>query len=122
MATFLGHGTTITFSTGFLANILSLQMTGVERAAVEATTFGTTGGKAYVPGDLVDGGELVVEIQHDDTAVPPMEGAAETVTINWPGVETIAFTGFMTGYEISAADEEKVRATARIKVTGAITW
>lgn len=124
MPTTLGHGTTITFSTGFLANILSLQWSGVDRPIVPATTFGTTGGKAFEPADLVDAGELAVEIQHDTDTPPPIEGAAETVTITWPTspATTHIFTGFMVGYDITAADEEKVTASARIKATGAITW
>lgn len=120
----LGHGTTITFDSGFFASILSLQWTGIERAAVPATHFGTTGGKAFQPADLTDPGELVVEIHHDPDEAPPLASAAETVTITWPEgtPATQSFSGFMTGYEINAADEEKVRATLRIKATGAITW
>ena len=118
----LGHGTTITFDTGFFAEILSMQWTGIERTVVPATTFGTTGGKAFEPADLTDAGELVVDILHSSTEVPPLGSAAETVTITWPDAQTHIFTGFMSGYEINVADEEKVRATARIKATGAITW
>lgn len=121
----LGHGTTITFSSGFLAEILSLQWTGIERMSVPTTHFGTTGGKTFVPADLTDPGELVVEMHHDATATPPLTGVAETVTITWPTgapAETHACSGFLSGYEINAADEEKVRATSRLKLTGPITW
>lgn len=118
----LGHGTTITFSTGFLGTITNLQWTGIERTAVANSHFGTTGGRSFEPADLVDPGELVVEIQHQTTVTPPIGSAAETVTITWPDTETHAASGFMTGYEINAVDEEVVTATARIKLTGAITW
>lgn len=118
----LGHGTTLTFDTGFFSTIVGIQWTGIERASVDATNFSTSGGKVFEPGDTLDGGELVVDIQHVTTEVPPLSGAAENVTITWPDAETHIFSGFMTGYEITAADEEVVRATARIKATGDITW
>ena len=118
----LGHGTTITFATGFLAKIRSLQWTGVERTAVDDTFFNTTGGKAYEAADLYDPGELVVEIEHDTAATPPIASAAETVTLTWPDAQTHAASGFMVGYEFQTSDEEKVMATARIKLSGAVTW
>ena len=120
----LGHGTTITFDSGFLAEVLSLNWSGIERAPVPNHHFGTTGGKTFQPADTYDPGELVVEIQHDATETPPLSAAAETVTIAWPvtPARSDSFSGFMTGYEITASDEEKVRATARIKASGDITW
>ena len=118
----LGHGTTITFDTGFFATITNIQWTGIERASVPNTHFGTTGGQSFEPADLVNPGELVVEIQHVTTEVPPLNSAAETITITWPDTETHSASGFMIGYEINATDEELVTATARLKLTGAITW
>jgi len=119
----LGHGTVITFDTGFFAEVLSIQHSGIERPAVPTTHFGTTGGKTFVPSDTYDGGELVVELHHANTAQPPILSAAETVTITWPDtIENYSFSGFMSGYEINVQDEEKVRATARLKVAGTITW
>jgi hypothetical protein len=118
----LGHGTTITFDSGFLAKIRSLQWSGIERAVVDDTFFNTTGGKAFEPGDLADPGELVVEIEHNTGDTPPIDSAAETVTITWPDSVNHQATGFMSGYELQTADEEKVIATARIKLSGSINW
>lgn len=118
----LGHGTTITFDSGFLAKIRSLQWSGIERTPVDDTYFNTTGGKAFEPADLYNPGELVVEIEHSTTDTPPLSSAAETITITWPDTQTHACSGFMSGYELQTADEEKVIATARLKLSGAITW
>lgn len=118
----LGHGATITFDTGFLANIISLEWSGIERPVVPDTYFGTTGGMKFEAGTLVDPGELVVEIEHSTTDAPPIGSAAETVTITWQDAETHSCSGFMYGYRISTADQEKVTATARIKLSGPITW
>lgn len=120
----LGHGTTILFDSGFLGEILSINWAGIERVAVPNHHFGTTGGKTFQPADTYNPGELVVEIQHDATDTPPLTNVAETVTIEWPTTPTRSdsFSGFMTGYELNATDEEKVRGTARIKASGDITW
>ena len=118
----LGHGTTITFDSGFFAEILSINWSGIERAAIPTTHFGTTSYKTFSASDTADPGEMVVEIHHSSTDAPPILTAAETLTLTWPDTETHSFSGFMSGYEISAADEEKVRATARIKASGTITW
>ena len=121
----LGHGTTITFASGFFAEVLSLQMAGIERMSVPTTHFGTTGGKTFTPADLVDPGEIVIEMHHDAALTPPLNSAPETITITWPigaPLENHSAEGFMTAYEVNATDEEKVRATARVKLTGAITW
>lgn len=120
----LGHGTTVTFDSGFLAEVLSLTWSGIERAPVPNSTFATTGGKTFQPADTYDPGELVMEILHDATDTPPILSAAETVTLAWPVTPTRSdsFSGFMTGYEIVAQDEEKVRGTARIKASGSVTW
>lgn len=120
----LGHGTTITFSSGFFANIQSMNWDGIARAPVDATDFATVGGKAYVPADLTDGGEVTVEVKHRLDAVPPIDGAAEAFTVNFPVTppKTMTAQGFMTGYTISFVDEEFITATATIKITGGITW
>jgi hypothetical protein len=120
----LGQGTSITFQTGFLANLLSIDWGGIERASVETSTLATTGGKTFMPGDLYDPGELSVEMQFDtDSAwITALTAAAETVTITWPDAETAAASGFMTGFEITNVTSEGVMtATATIKFTGTIT-
>jgi hypothetical protein len=120
----LGHATTITFQTGFIAKILSIGWGGIERASVETTTLDTTGGKTFMPGDTYDPGELTVEIQFDtDSAwVTALTAAPETVTITWPDAETAAASGFMTGFEIGNVTKETVMtATITIKLTGTIT-
>ncbi len=121
----LGHGTTLAFSaaTGFIGEILSLNRSGIERTPVPTTHFGTTGGKTFVPSDTYDPGELVLEMVHQPDVVPPIVGAAGTLTITWPtGSETEVFSGFLVGYEETAADEEQVRGTARFKASGAVSW
>lgn len=118
----LGHGTTITFESGFISRILSVSISGVSRAAVDTTNFGTDGGKTFMPSDTYDPGEISVTMQHDSDVTPPITAAPGNVTVTFPDAETLTGTGFLTGYEISMADEDVTEATATIKLTGNITW
>jgi hypothetical protein len=119
----LGHGAAITFSTGFLALLLSIDWTGISREAIETTVLGTTGGKTYMPGDNYDPGELSVEMQFASDAAPPITAIAETVTLTFDDAETWAAEAFMTGYEITNITNEGVMtANATLKFSGSITF
>lgn len=121
----LGHGTTITFSSGYFADIVSAERSGVSRAIVPTTSFATTGGQTFVPGDTYDPGELVVEAQRDPSVAVPILGAAETITITFPTgapAETEVFSGFLAEHSYVLRDVEKVVETLRIKASGGITY
>lgn len=121
----LGAGTTITFQSGYFAEILSMTRTGVARTPVPTTTFATTGGQTFVPSDTYDPGELVVEAHRDPSVAVPITAAAESITITWPTgapSETEVFSGFLVDHEVIAQREEKVRETLRIKASGNITY
>lgn len=119
----LGHGTAITFSSSFLARLMSLEWTGIKREAVEASTLATTGGRIFLAGDIYDPGELKGQIQFDTDATPPITGAAETVTVTFPDAETWAASGFLTEFEISGIESDAVMvADFTIKLSGVITF
>ena len=119
----LGHGVVVTFSSSFLARLLSLEWTGLKREAVETTDLATSGGKTFMPGDNYDPGELKGQIQFDTDATPPIAGAAETVTVTFPDAETWAASGFMTEFDISGIENDTVMvADFTIKLSGTITF
>lgn len=121
----LGAGTTITFQSGYFAEILSLTRTGVARTPVPTSSFATTGGQTFVPSDTYDPGELVVEAHRDPSVAVPITADAESITITWPTgapSETEVFSGFLVDHEVIAQREEKVRETLRIKASGNITY
>lgn len=118
-----GLGTAITFSNGFLARVLSIEISGIERGELDSTTMGSTaGGKTFLPTDMYDPGEMSVEMQFDTDAAPPITGAAETVTITWPDAETWACSGWLKSLSVNAAAEDIMTATAVIKFTGSWTF
>ena len=119
----IGTGTTIAFSSGFFAEILDVSGPSAARESVQVSHMGTTNAHVFTPTDLVDWGELTVEIGFDPGTKPPMNGAAETVTITFPnsGASTWAFSGFMTAFEPSVPLEDRMTGSATIKVTGDVT-
>jgi hypothetical protein len=125
MATDIGTGTTITFGTsGFSADLLSISHGGMAREAIQTSHMGTTSDHTFMPTDLVDNGEVTVEIAFVATLTPPIltNAAAETITIAYAGSGTTwSFSAFQTGFEITAPLEDKMTATLTLKVTGGVT-
>jgi len=114
-------GTTITFETGFFAEILNVDWDGPNREHIETTHMGTTTARTFKPKDLYDAGEITVELAFNPADDPPIDQAAETCTITWPDGTTWAASAFLTGYSVSGPLEDKMTATAVLKCTGEIT-
>ena len=118
----IATGITIVFGTsGCSAEILDVNPPSLSRESVEVTHQGTTGGKDFIPADLYDAGECSFDVHFNPDTAPPIDEAAETITITFPSGATWAFSGFLTGYEPKAPLEDKMTATVTIKVTGEIT-
>lgn len=125
----VGTGTTIVFGTSsFTAEILNVGQDGIDRIAVQTSHMTTTNSHTFMPGDLVDEGEVTLEFAFNPNNQPPIRGAAETVTITFPipaggsAGATAQFTGFIKGWDWGAALEEKMTGTATLKVSGTVTW
>lgn len=126
-ATDVGTGTSIVFGTSaFTANIDSIDWSGITREAINASHLGTTGDHEFIPGDLVDNGEIGLEFHFAPNDFPPIDQPAEVVTITFPipsggaAGATWAASAFMTDFEINSATEEKMTASATLKVSGSI--
>lgn len=117
-----GFGVTITFETGFFAEIRSVTWSGHSRAPLDTTHSATSGGKmTFIPSDLIDPGSLEVEMWFDPTDDPPIDQAPETVTVAWPG-GSWSCSGFMTDYSPTAPHDDIMSATATLKFSGAINY
>jgi len=123
-----GHGVAITFGSGFFAWITDVNPSSMRREALETTNSATTTARTFTPELLVNYGELRITFQFDASKDPPIEGAAESITITFPraaGAATAANwtgTGFMTAYEPTVPINGIMTATATIKWTGSITF
>ena len=88
----IGTGTSILFGTsGFAAELTSVSMDGISREIVETSHLGTPiagagklGSKTFIAGDLSDPGTLSIEGHFDADIIPPLEAAAELITITFP--------------------------------------
>lgn len=120
---FVGTGTTISFESGFLAEILDVTPPGRKRESIPTSHMGTTDDHTFTPAMLVDNGELKCELAFDAAATPPMNNAPSSVVITFPdtGGTTWTFDGFLTSYEPKDPLEGRATASVTIKVTGAIT-
>ncbi|NBQ49116.1 MAG: hypothetical protein EBY40_00200 [Marivivens sp.] len=125
-----GTGTTITFGTsGFTASVTSITpVSGAERPSIDTTHLGTTTARTSIPGDLIDWGTCEIAFQFDPDNRPPIDQAAETITVTFPlssGGSTaanLAGSGYMTGYGNEVPLEELMTAEATIKWSGDLTF
>ena len=119
----IGTGTTISFSSGFFAEMTEITPPGASRESIQTSHMTTTVAHDFLPTKLVDWGELTVELQFDPAADPPIDNDPEAIVITHinSAATTWSFQGFMTGYEASIPLEDKETATATIKVTGDVT-
>ena len=122
-------GATVVFGTSaFSAELLSIGLPSIARGMIDTTHMGTTVARTHQPVDLIEWGELEIEFNFDPNNEPPIDGAAETITITFPipsggaSGATIAGSGFMTAFSVTAPLEDKMTATATIKWSGDLTW
>ena len=121
----LGNGSTITFGTSaFTAEIISIDGPDQSREAVESSHMATNNYHTFLPAGLVDGGSLEFEIAYDDSSgEPPITGATEVITVTYGNGSTLSavFDGFVTGFNPSAAIDERMTATVSVKVADDIS-
>lgn len=125
----LGTGASIAFATSaFSAELTAINGSGMSRASIDTTHLGNTPAMTFQPGDLVDYGEFEIEIHLNPNNQPPIDQPKETVTITFPlfagdtTPATWAASAFMTNFDFTIPLEDKMVATATIKVDGIVTF
>ena len=125
-------GLTITFDSGFFAQITNVNWTGITRPAIKTSHMGTAAPSSnqiandtFIPGDLIDPGSLEVEGHFNPDTDPPMDqAAAATCTVTIPGSTTPATwaaSAFMTEFSIAMPLEDKMTFSATLKFSGIIS-
>jgi len=124
----MGFGLTMTYNSSFFAYIRVVSVNGISREAVDTTHAGTSSGNATsIPSDIKRWGTIQVEGLLDHNTPPPIDDAAETVTITYPLAtgETVAATwaasAFMTEFSQSAPYDGICTFSATLTISGAIT-
>ncbi len=119
----VGTGTTITFGTSaFTAELLSLSGNDISREDIDVTHMGSTIYREFIPSALIDGGSVDMEILWDPDDQPPIEGVAETITIEFPSPLTtgakLVFTGYVNSWSWGGPLEDKMTANFTMKIDG----
>jgi len=118
----LGTKASISFQSGFFAEILDFTGPSLSRAVIDVTHLGSTDWREKLPGSFVDGGQLSVNMAYiPDGTLPPILEDPESITITFSNNTTWVFTGFMTGFNISNPLEDRLTAAVTIEVAGKIT-
>lgn len=129
-----GNGATLTLgTTGSVGSIQEMTLPEWTLEKIETSHLGTTNFKTYVPGDLVEPGELTATVIFDtEVSVPTISSttgswdAAETVTVTFPiqkstntTAATLVGTGFITGYSFPQMANDTLQvATITISFDG----
>lgn len=124
----VGTGLTITFgTTSYAAEITGANFDGANVPVIDTSHMGTTGARTKRFGDLIDEGQVRVQIHFNPNAQPPM-GTEETVTITFPipsgdtNGATAAGTGGITERGMEVPLEDKMVGEYTITWTDDVTW
>jgi len=124
----VGTGVTITFGTSaFSASITNVSLADIERASIDVTHMASTT-KEYMPGDLVDWGSIEIEILFDPDTWPPIDQAAETITVTFPTPSghssgaTAVGSGFLTKVTGTIPLENAMKMTCTLKWAGSVAF
>lgn len=128
---YVGTGITITFASGFLAEILDVTPPGMSREMIQmshqgtgsAGTSGSGGWHVFKPARLIDPGSAECTLAFQPSDTPPILNAFESVTITFPDSASTPweFQGALSEYTPSAPFEDKMTADVTIKASGAIS-
>jgi hypothetical protein len=114
-----------------VAQLVTMEYSGIEVVSVPTTGLATTTAKTFRPGALPDSGELTFNLFYDpadtvhaniltNTKAPAVRNWSVTYTDTGGAVDT--FAGFVTSFAINGFEQESnVGATITIKITGATT-
>jgi hypothetical protein len=125
-----GFGASITFSTGFFAEVTGLRRTGFHRDALETTHMTTSNGdRTFIPSDLLDEGAYEIDfyLVANTSTETPMNAASGAFTITYPipaggsVAATAAGTGFLTDIGEEIPMDGIMTRTATLKITGTVT-
>jgi len=121
MAKQIGDGASLTMS-GFTMELTSITWTGASRGFSDSSTLSTTTWRTKIVHSLTDPGGFDIEGAYDATLTPPLTAAATACTLAFGDGCSVAFSGFMTDFQCTAALGELNTFTAHIEGTGTVTF
>jgi len=95
----ISTGITITFDSGFFAEILSINTSGMSRSSIDVTHMGTTGAREFMPTTLVDNGALDIEFAYIPGTTPPIQDAVANPVLTITRPRTYAPAGLLVFFK-----------------------
>ena len=126
MAVKVGHGTTVSFDSGFFLHITDVSWSGMSRGSVETTDMLTTGGQTFIPESNYNPGTLDISGKVDmaninDIPIKILD-VASTCIVAFSGTgNTYTAQAFMTDFTIDASDKSDVTYSGTLTFSGDIT-
>lgn len=124
-----GFGASITFQTGFFAKFRVIEELGSTREAIETTHNASTNGWAtFIPSDIKKMKRCRVQMLFNPDATPPIDQAAETITITFPvpagssNGATLQCSGFMTDAGARIPYDDLMTQDVELQLSGEPTW
>ena len=120
----MDQGTGISFAhdSGYFSSIVAFSIAGVNRPAVDVTTYADAGARIFDPSDVWDPGQVTVQIQFDPATLPSLLAgdAKETGTITWSNAAgtTWAADAFMVDFSVETGMEERNLADCTLQISG----
>jgi hypothetical protein len=125
MAVDEGLGATLTLSTSNFessAKIISITPDPITREVYNTSYLGTTSFHTKQAADLMDPGGITIEFFHEG-AEPPQTATAETITVTYPGADTMSASGVCDSYTPPSAQVgQPMIASAHFTFLGTVTF
>jgi hypothetical protein len=110
------------FRERFCAQIRKASKKGMQRKDINTSHASTqNNAMTFIPDDLYDAGSVDVEMIFDANATPPIDHAAETISIVYPNGASFSCSGFMTNYDDEAPYDDLMTASCTLKFSGHFT-
>jgi len=135
--TFYGASVAFTAATTLTGNIKSVKWSGLSRKEVDTThLLSTNGMMTYIPGDMIEGGDVEIEAQYStqlDYQALLIANRCDTVTITFPKrgttcggalagtAATIAFVAAILSAEPDFSNDNLLTIKFKLKISGSIT-
>ncbi len=114
------QGICFLFEDNFLFEVIDATLPGQSREPIDVSHLKTEEAMEFIAAALVDSGELSVTMGFRPGRTPPINQPASAASIIFPGGQVWTFNGFLTNYTPVTATNDKMTATATVKVTGKI--
>jgi len=133
--TALANLTTLAWGTGLTAiEVLDFDWSGIEKASVDTSYFGLTGGKTFIYSDQYDPGTLDITVHFDDTRnelitdlANPMT-TVDTLILTFPQVGATSAATWtadnagLVSMGVAGSLDDKITQTLSFKLSGNIVW